>query len=230
MSNGQEKGQLSCCTDFNLQFNENYFQNYLKEYHSKGLPNQSKLMFDYLVSYGIQNHSVMEIGSGAGALHMNLVKSGAKRSIGIDASEWAMKASEQLKKEIDPSINSETITAEISRIKENYGKFSVVIMDRVLCCYPNAETLLESAVLHSSELIAISIPRNLIWIRIGAIIVNTIQSVLRRKFRIFIHSHYRIEEILRTNQFIEIHSEQTRLWRMRVYRSTDFREVDQTGL
>ena len=221
MSEGREKQQFSCCTDFGVQFDENYFQNYLKEYRLKGLPNQSKLILDYLVSYGIKNHSILEIGSGAGALHMNLVKLGAKKSIGVDASEWAVKASEQLKEEIDPSINSETITAQISQTKEWFGEFSVVIMDRVLCCYPHPETLLEAAVLHSSELITVSIPRNLIWIRIGAIMVNIIQSILRREFRIFVHSHDRIEQILRNNQFVQIHSDQTRLWRIRVYRSTD---------
>jgi magnesium-protoporphyrin O-methyltransferase len=165
----------------------------------------------------------LEIGSGAGALHMNLVKLGAKKSVGVDASEWAVKASEQLKKEIDPSINSETITAQISQTKERFGEFSVVIMDRVLCCYPHPETLLETAVLHSPELITLSIPRNLIWIRIGAIMVNIMQSILRRKFRIFVHSHDRIEQILRNNQFVQIHSDETRLWKIRVYRSTGFK-------
>ncbi|MEC8945151.1 MAG: hypothetical protein VYD72_02015 [Chloroflexota bacterium] len=220
MSEPSEKTELSCCTDFGLQFNESYFENYLREYRSKGLPAQSKLIFEYLVSYGIKDHSILEVGSGAGALHMNLVNSGAQRSLGVDASEWANKAAERLKKEIDPSLNSKTIIGEFSKGQQNYGNFSLVIMDRSICCYPDLNSLLRSAICHSSDLIAISIPRKLVWIRIGATLINMVQSLLRKKFRIYVHSEDQVDKIFSNNSFRRIYADQTRIWQVVVYQIT----------
>tara|TARA_Y100000590_G_C15493568_1_gene928786 strand:+ start:15 stop:686 length:672 start_codon:yes stop_codon:yes gene_type:complete len=220
MSEPSEKTELSCCTDFGLQFNETYFENYLRKYRSKGLPEQSKLIFDYLVCHGINDHSILEIGSGAGALHMNLVNAGAKRSVGVDASEWASKAAESLKAEIDPLINSITIVAEFSKVQQDYGKFSVVIMDRSICCYPDLNGLLRSAIGHSTDLIAISIPRKLIWIRLGAILVNMFQSLLRKKYRIYVHAQDKVDNTFEDHNFKLIHSDQTRIWQIAVYQIT----------
>jgi len=220
MSEPSEKTELSCCTHFGLQFNENYFENYLREYRLKGLPAQSKLIFDYLVCHGIKDHSILEVGSGAGALHMNLVNSGAQRSIGVDASEWASKAAERLKKEIDPSLNSKTIVSEFSKTQQDYGNFSLVIMDRSICCYPDLSGLLRSAIYHSSDLIALSMPRKLVWIRIGATLINIVQSVLRKKFRIYVHSQDQVDKMLSDNSFKRIYSDQTRIWQIAVYQIT----------
>lgn len=67
----------------------------------------------------------------------------------------------------------------------------VVVMHRVVCCYPDPEALVGSAALHARRLLALSFPRDSWWIRIGWHAVDAWFRLVYR-FGSYVHAHRRI--------------------------------------
>ena len=80
-----------------------------------------------------------------------------------------------------------------------------VVMNRVICCYPDMPKLADAAASRASRLLVLSFPNRRWWTRLGLAIVNFGLRVIRMEFRVFLHSP---ELILRT---IERHGFTTRI-------------------
>jgi len=60
-------------------------------------------------------------------------------------------------------------------------------MHRVVCCYPDYETLLTAASDHARSSLVFSFPRETWWWRLGVRALNLAQRVRRRDFRAYVH-------------------------------------------
>jgi len=68
------------------------------------------------------------------------------------------------------------------RIQRRHGDFTedearvepadVVVMHRVVCCYPDPESLVGAAGSHAERLLALSFPRDTWWVRLGFRVMN----------------------------------------------------------
>src|SRR5439155_17169293 len=68
----------------------------------------------------------------------------------------------------------------------------VVVMNRVVCCYPDMPRLAGAAADHAGELLVMSFPRQSWWIAAGLWLANLIFKVTRREFPVFLHPPDRI--------------------------------------
>ena len=62
-----------------------------------------------------------------------------------------------------------------------------VVLNRVVCCYPDYERLLAAAADHSRRLLVFSYPRRNLASRIGVKAQNLLFGLLRKEFRVFAH-------------------------------------------
>ena len=63
----------------------------------------------------------------------------------------------------------------------------VVILNRVICCYPDMPRLAGAAADHARRLLVMSFPRRTWWTRLGFGIGNALLSLTRREFHAFLH-------------------------------------------
>ena len=62
-----------------------------------------------------------------------------------------------------------------------------MILHRVICCYPDAGALMDAACTHARERVAITIPRESAWIRLGSGMANAWFRMRRIGFRTYVH-------------------------------------------
>jgi hypothetical protein len=68
-----------------------------------------------------------------------------------------------------------------------FGVADIVIMNRVICCYPDMPALAGAAADHAGEILVMSFPRRTWWTRALLALGNFALRVTRRQFQIFIH-------------------------------------------
>ena len=63
----------------------------------------------------------------------------------------------------------------------------LVVLDRVVCCYPAWQQLLPEAAHKANRAIALTWPRDVWWSRTGVAVVNLVLRFRATPFRVFVH-------------------------------------------
>jgi magnesium-protoporphyrin O-methyltransferase len=63
----------------------------------------------------------------------------------------------------------------------------IVVMNRVICCYPDLPRLAGAAADHARGLLVMSFPKERWWTRVMVWMANVGMGLTRREFRIFLH-------------------------------------------
>ena len=63
----------------------------------------------------------------------------------------------------------------------------VVVLHKVVCCYPDLERLVGVASEHAKRQLAITFPRDVVRVRLGFKLINLLQRIRRRSFRVYLH-------------------------------------------
>jgi len=77
--------------------------------------------------------------------------------------------------------------ADVLEEPETVEPADVVVLNRVVCCSPDGVELARSAARLTRRTLVLSYPRNALWLRAGARVMNTAFRVLGRSYRLFLH-------------------------------------------
>jgi len=152
---------------------------------------------------GVQGMRVLELGAGAGALSRELVGRGAASVAGLDLSpisvEHATKAaaSAGLSERLSYSVGD---GAEVP-----LEAYDVVVSQKVFCCYPQPDRLLDNTLPAAGRVYALVLPesRGPVGVFSRAIVAteNALQWLRRERFRAYAHDVHAIERRLATAGF-----------------------------
>ena len=93
----------------------------------------------------------------------------------------------------------------------------VVTLDRVVCCYPDAEALLVAAALRTRQVLAFTYPRDLWYVRIMFAFGNFWLRLTGKKFRAFVHAPERMAALLEASGLVRATRRQTFMWMLDLY-------------
>jgi hypothetical protein len=88
----------------------------------------------------------------------------------------------------------------------------IVVLNRVICCYPDMPKLATAAAHHASLLLVMSYPRRTWWTRLGLGLSNGFLHLLRREFHIFVHPPQQITATVRREGLEPVMNRQGPLW------------------
>ena len=158
--------------------------------------------------------SVLEIGGGIGEIEIELLRAGADRATNVELS----RAYEQQGLSVVEQAGLE------GRIEWRYGDIAadpslappadVVVLNRVVCCYPDMPALVGAATDRTRRALALSFPRDLRLIRAAAVAINLMSRIRRSDFRFFVHSPERIVATAREGGLSLVHEHRGRLWQI----------------
>lgn len=77
----------------------------------------------------------------------------------------------------------------------------MVVLDRVVCCYPEWSELLGTAAGQARRVIALTWPRDNAVVRFGVNTINFVQRLRRMTFRVYVHPTAAMREFLHTRGF-----------------------------
>lgn len=158
-----------------------------RRYRRKGLDGTARSLRDQLVERGIDGATVLEIGGGVGALQLELLKAGAARAVNLELSAAYDDAALLLAREAGLEDRIERRLHDVAVDPEAVEPADVVVLHRVVCCYPDADALLAAAAGRARRVLVLSHPPSVWWARALVGLENAWQRVRRRAFRAYVH-------------------------------------------
>jgi 2-polyprenyl-3-methyl-5-hydroxy-6-metoxy-1,4-benzoquinol methylase len=188
-----------CCTPkgYRWIFSERQAHVEAKRYRRKGLDATSKRIFEFLKRLGVEGRTVLEVGGGVGAIQIELLKAGAARAVNIELIPTYEDEAAALLQETGLTERVDRRVMDFATNGAAVEGADIVIMNRVICCYPDMPRLAGAAADHARETLVMSFPRRSWWPRIGFGLGNAVLRLTRREFHIFLHPP---KEILATSE------------------------------
>jgi magnesium-protoporphyrin O-methyltransferase len=180
-------------------------------------------LLEALEEAGLAGRTVLDVGCGIGDLALATLARGAARADGIDLSERAIDEARRLAAERGLAGRARFEVGDGA--KAELPEADVVVLNRVVCCYPDADGLLERSLASARYVYAFTAPVS----RGPAGLLNRVQTwfsnltyAARKKryggFRVFVHDVDRMDERVRAAGFHPVRREHRRiLWDLAVY-------------
>jgi hypothetical protein len=204
-----------CARGYQRVFGERQARRDARRYRRKGLDLTARRMVDELAARGVDGASILGVGGGIGAIEVELLQAGAQEASVIELSEAY-------------DVEAQALAAERGlgdRLRRHHGDFvaaessiepaDVVVMHRVVCCYPDADALVGAASRQARRLLAMSFPRETWWTKIGSRVIN-VWAKRVWDFQSFVHPHARILGAARAQGLRPVHEQAGRLWQVAV--------------
>jgi len=214
----------SCCYPFfaanQLQFSDAVARRDLKRYRRHGPDQTTCLLRDAILEAG-HGRTVLDVGAGIGALGFELLAAGAERVTAVEAAPAYVAAAREEASRRNVSDRLDVVQGDFVSVAEDVMEADVVAMDRVVCCYPAYQPLLEAAVRRSRRLMAFSYPRDRWYVRAAVRMQNLGRVLLRNPFRGFVHSARGMEALLEQHGFVRKERRETLKWSADLYARAD---------
>jgi len=209
---------MSFCCSVEAQFGRERAERDLRNYRRGRTPGVTKLLTAELRRQPLAGKHLLDIGAGIAAVTAEL---GATEAVSATIVEASPAFLEIAQREIKARYGSRPIQffqGDFTQIAETVPAADVTILDRVVCCYPNAEALLSAAAARTREVLAFSYPRDRWDVRL----VLGFEDFMRRRkgneFQTFVHSPQKMAEALERAGFMRAWSRGTFVWKVEIWR------------
>jgi 2-polyprenyl-3-methyl-5-hydroxy-6-metoxy-1,4-benzoquinol methylase len=179
-----------CCSpkDYRWIFTEKRAHAEARRYRRRGLDPTSQRIADFLKQQGVEGRTLLEVGGGIGAIQIELLKAGITRAVNIELTPTYEEAAQALLREAGLAGRVERRVMDFAETTRDVEAADIVIMNRVLCCYPDMPKLAGAAAEHTREVLLVSFPKRRWWTRVVIGLADLALRVGRRQFQIFLHS------------------------------------------
>ena len=183
-----------CCTPkgYRQIFSEKNAAGEAKRYRRKGLDGTSKRIFDFIKDNGVEGKTLLEVGGGIGAIEIELLKAGMGSAVNVELTPTYESAASELIVEAGLGNRVERRVMDFAEAGTEVEPADVVVMNRVICCYPHMPKLAGAAAVRANGILVMSFPNYRWWTRLGLAIVNLAFRVIGMQFRVFLHPPGRI--------------------------------------
>lgn len=180
----------ACCSfgsSADQHFNADKVAKELALYRRKGPRPTTRRLRDGLISAGLREGTILDIGGGLGILSLELLDVGFSRAVVVDASSAYLAAGSEEATRRGRSASTEFVHGDFLAVVNKFSPASVVTLDRVFCCYPLYVPLLECALKLAKTGFAMSYPRDRWFVRAGIWFENARRRRRGNSFRTFVH-------------------------------------------
>jgi len=158
-----------------------------ERYRKRGLDKTARRMVEFVEARGVEGATVLEVGGGVGEIQIELLRRGAARTVNLELSPAYEEEAERLLQEAGFSERAERRLVDIAVDPEAVEAMDVVVLHRVVCCYPDYERLLDTVAEHARRLVVFSYPPRNAVSRLFVAVANVGFRLLRREYRSFVH-------------------------------------------
>lgn len=181
---------MDCCAGgdaYEQEFSRAFARSTARRYLRRGLSTLAGRMVTFLEMRGIEGASVLEIGGGVGYLCVELLRRGAATATNLDLSPNYEEDASDLVTRYGLVGRLTRLRLDITQEPEAAPPADVVVLNRVVCCYPDYAGLLSAAGGHARSLLVLSYPTvnplTAFWFRLQ----NWTLAVRGREFRAYLH-------------------------------------------
>ena len=172
---------------------------------------------------GIRDQTVLDVGCGIGDLAIEAVRHGAIRAFGVELSAKAVDEARRLAVQRGVADRTSFEVGDGSEMR--LPNADVVVLNRVFCCYRDADALLENSLSAAGSVYAFTTPPSTglggAFVKVQSRLWNVWYHLRDRKFqgfRVYIHDVDRIDARVQAAGLRPIRRERRRfVWHLAVY-------------
>ncbi|TVR36216.1 MAG: methyltransferase domain-containing protein [Balneolaceae bacterium] len=205
------------CRDAGDFFNERTARRELKRYLRRGPEKPTRLLIEAISGEEVTGKTLLDIGGGIGAIQFELFKKDLSHSLNVDASTAYQSVSKEEASNRGVKEKAEYLFGDFTDLASDLPKNDIVTLDKVICCYPDFQKLLQLSLQKCGRVYGLVYPRVNGFTKIGFSLINLWFRIRGSEFRIYLHSPKTVDEIIRENGFQKRSYKTTILWQVVVY-------------
>ena len=155
-------------------------------YRKHGLDKTARAIVE-LLEQSVVGATVLEIGGGAGEIQLELLKRGAASATNLELSPAYEPEAAALIAEAGFTGRVQRRLVDIATDPAAVQSADIVVLNRVVCCYPDYATLLGAAADHTRQQLVFSHPPRNPVSRAVVATQNLLLRIAGRDFRVFTH-------------------------------------------
>lgn len=211
---------MACCCPQNSatgKFFSRFARRYRQRYLKKGLEKTQQQLVAGVQQAGIDGASLLEIGCGVGYLHQFLLQHGASQAVGIDLSARMIEEARRLAEEQGLQDRTCYRQGDFVDLAADFGAAEVSLLDKVVCCYPDAASLIKKSTALTRRVYALTYPRDRRITRWGTKLMAAVFWLVRSPMRNYVHDPRLIEAWIAAAGFRKQYENHSFLWLTQVY-------------
>jgi 2-polyprenyl-3-methyl-5-hydroxy-6-metoxy-1,4-benzoquinol methylase len=169
-------------------FGARFARRMARGYRKRGLDPTARAIVDLVTQGGVQGATVLEIGGGVGEIQLELLRRGAASATNLELSPGYEREAEALIAEAGVGGRVRRRLVDIATDPGAVEPADVVVLHRVVCCYPDVARLLGAAADHARTQLVFSHPPRNALSRAVVATQNVLFRIGGRDFRTFAHS------------------------------------------
>jgi magnesium-protoporphyrin O-methyltransferase len=198
-------------------FDEKSAQGDLDRYRRHGPDKTTRMLLDMIRSSGVRGATVLDIGGGIGAIDHELLHAGAEHAVLVDASQPSLAAARSEARRRNELDRLEFVDGDFVSHAPTIDRADIVTLDRVICCYPDMESLVRLSADRARRLYGLVLPRDSWFIRTGLRLVNVWFRLSRNAYRAFAHPNTRVDGLAADAGLRPVTEDRTFFWRVVLY-------------
>ncbi|WP_194411192.1 SAM-dependent methyltransferase [Microbacterium cremeum] len=193
-----------CCAPqgadgYEREFDARFARRLARDYRRTGLTPSARLVLDIAASVGLDDASLLEIGGGIGDIQLEALKRGAARTTNVElSSAYEPEATRLLDEAGLRDRATRMLGVDVARTPEAVEPADIVVLHRVVCCYPDYGRLLGAAGARARRAVVFSHPRSTWVTRLGSHLVNAWCALTGSTYRSFVHAPDDMVAVLRS--------------------------------
>ena len=211
---------MSCCCPHSNSANRFFSRfagQYRKRFESKGFEPSQKHLLEGLTKAGFEAANILEIGSGVGHLHQTMLERGAASAVGIDLASKMIEEARHWATERQLQDKVRYVEGDFMDIADDFSKADVTVLDKVVCCYPDAKGLVNASLAKTNRVYALTYPRDRWFVRLMMGSMALFMKIIRSDFRPYVHSPLMIENWISESGFVKDYQNTNMVWLTQVY-------------
>lgn len=166
-----------------------------------------------MTELGVEGASILEIGGGVGALHIELLRRGANSALNLELTDVWTSEAERLATATRVGDRSRFIVGDLVDDAVQLPETDIVLLHRVICCYPDWDKMIDAAAGRARRAVGFTVPRSTWLHRVFLFLGNGFERLRGRSFRAFIHPTDGILERLAGYGFTVVSDDHDLVWR-----------------
>jgi 2-polyprenyl-3-methyl-5-hydroxy-6-metoxy-1,4-benzoquinol methylase len=212
---------VDCCSPgdsrFDRQFDARHAAEKLRAYRQNGPARLTRALIEALAAGGADGQTVLDIGGGVGAVHHELLRSGASTAVDVDASLAYLTVAREEAERQGHADRARYLAGDFVSLAEQLDPADLVALDRVICCYADMAALVGRSAALARHRYGVVYLRDT-WVgRLGVMLENAWLRLSRSPFRTYVHRTAEVDAILATHGLVKVLHRTTLIWQLVLY-------------
>jgi magnesium-protoporphyrin O-methyltransferase len=207
----------ACGCEFFSIFDRKAAQGDVERYRKHGPDRTTRLLLDLLRPHVTRGSTILDVGSGIGVIDHELLRAGARHAVLVDAAQAYLDAARDEASRRQTLDRIELVEGNFVRLAPRIDAADIVTLDRVVCCYPDAESLVGQSVARARSVYGLVLPRDGWHVQLALRLNNFGYWLRRSAYRAYVHPNSLVDRIVAAHGLVPRSERTTWLWRVVVY-------------